>query len=199
MTDFDDLSASDDVAPAERLALPSLDSFAAVNNLVALAIDPRAVKRHLRQLHDSLAAIADAQRQLDAREAAVAAREEAAAEQEKENTAKALKLHEQEVEFATRKDARLEAIIERELAIMALERKWRFIGEDDDAMAGLDDIAEQMAEKFPAGRTVRSDPQGAEFPAHTSLSRSEPEPEAAAGAQVAGVRARYRRRANHVE
>jgi superfamily I DNA/RNA helicase len=61
-----DLPDDDNVAPTERLALPALDSFAAVNNLIALCIDPRSVKRHLRQLHDSLAAITAAQQQLEA-------------------------------------------------------------------------------------------------------------------------------------
>jgi len=67
MTDLpDDQPDTDDIAePAERLALPTLDSFAAVRDLIALCIDPRAVKRHLRQLHDALAATAAAQRQLE--------------------------------------------------------------------------------------------------------------------------------------
>jgi hypothetical protein len=201
---------TDDVAEQpERLALPSLDSFRAVRDLVALAVDPKAVKRNLRALHDALAATAAAQRQLDTREAAVVAREAAAAEHEKANTAQAIKLHEQEVELETRKDARLDAVIERERRIGELEAAWRFVAEDDDvrrgfrsaefsalmkarsaygyasdAVVGLDDIAEQMRERFPAGRTVRTDPQGTEFPSFTSLSRGEPDPKPPAGARV---------------
>jgi hypothetical protein len=39
--DTDDLPATDDVEQPERLALPALDSFRAVRDLIALCIDPR--------------------------------------------------------------------------------------------------------------------------------------------------------------
>lgn len=61
MSDDTDDTATEQPA---RLSLPSLDSFKAVRDLVALAIDPKAVKRHLRQLHDALAAVDAATRKL---------------------------------------------------------------------------------------------------------------------------------------
>jgi hypothetical protein len=220
----DDQPADDDVEQPERLALPTLDSFKAVRDLIALCIDPRTVKQRLRQLHDSLAAIAAAQLKLDAREAAVVAREAAADTREREQNQRAVKLHEQEVELATAKDARLDAVMERERRIGELEAAWRFVAEDDDVRrgfrsaefsslmkaraaygftrdSGLDDVAREMADWQPPGAVVRTGTAGESFPKHVSLTRTpeQPEPEAAAGARAASVRARYRRRANHVE
>jgi hypothetical protein len=91
--------------PERRLSLPSLDSFKAVRDLVALAIDPKLVKRHLRQLHDSLAAVDTAQRQLESDRAAIAAeRAEIAAERAEVADAQK-KLREREVKLHIEKTA----------------------------------------------------------------------------------------------
>jgi hypothetical protein len=60
------------IAPqlAELLADRMPDSFKAVNNLIALAVDPKAVKRNLRALHDAMAAASAAQVKLAADRAA---------------------------------------------------------------------------------------------------------------------------------
>jgi hypothetical protein len=210
----DDQPATDDVAePTERLSLPTLDSFAAVRDLIALCIDPRSVKQRLRQLHDSLAAVAVAQQKLDAREAAVAAREAAAAEHEKAITAQELKLREGQVALATAKDARLDAVIERERRVGELEAQWRFVAEDDDVRSGfrsaefsalmkaraaygftrdsgLDEVAKEMAEKFPRGPTARTGFDGTtEFPKGVTLTRDLPPSEPpAAGVRIRGGR-----------
>jgi hypothetical protein len=184
----------------ERLALPSLDSFKAVRDLVALEIDPKSVKRHLRQLHDSLAAVTAGQDKLAADQAAFTAYEQKTRE---ELTAQAAKLREGQVALANAKDLREYNLAERELRIRELEDRWRFIGEDEDVRSGfrtaefsslmkaraahgigrdhgVDEIAATMREKYPPVRTVKHDPQGTSFPNHVSLSRSEPPPPAAA-------------------
>ena len=55
---------------AQQLADRLPDSFKAANNLIALAIDPKAVKRNLRALHDAMAAASAAQVKLAADRAA---------------------------------------------------------------------------------------------------------------------------------
>jgi hypothetical protein len=195
----DDEPATDDVAEQpERLALPSLDSFGAVNNLIALAIDPKAVKRHLRQLHDALAAVTAGQDKLAAERTAF---DEYERTTRAELTAQAAKLREGQVALATAKDAREDNLAERERRIRELEAAWKFVGEDnvDDVARGfraaefsalmkaraahgigrdhgLDDIAKTMADWQPPTRNVNHDPQGVPFAAHTSLSRSESAP-----------------------
>src|SRR5580692_4468470 len=95
---------------SERLSLPSLDSFKAVRDLVALAIDPKAVKRHLRQLHDALAARTAAQKKLETDRAEFSAYEQKTRE---ELTAQAAEMRECQVELANAKDAREDNLAER--------------------------------------------------------------------------------------
>jgi hypothetical protein len=222
----DDRPASDDATDADggtvelalRLAPPA--AWQMVFALVKIAVDPRTTKRNLRALHDALASVTAGQDKLAAERTAF---DEYERTTRAELTAQAAKLREGQVELANAKDAREDNLAERERRIRALEAAWKFVGEDnvDDVARGfrqaefsalmkaraahgigrdhgLDDIAEQMREKFPPTRTVRHDPQGTKFPSFTSLSRNEPEPEAAAGAQAAGARVRYRRRANQI-
>src|SRR4029077_4769930 len=114
MTDLpDDQPASDDDRPATTTSLPTLDSFAAVNNLIALAVDPKAVRRNLRSLHDALAATAAAQQQLESDRAAFA-------EYEKATRAE----REGQVELANKKEAREDRLAEREQRIRELENAW---------------------------------------------------------------------------
>jgi len=85
---------STEAATEQPTHLPTLDSFAAVRDLIALCIDARAVKVRLRQLHDSLAATAAAQRQLESDRAAFAEYEKAT---RAELAARETKLREREV------------------------------------------------------------------------------------------------------
>jgi hypothetical protein len=159
-------------------------------------------------LHDALAAVTAGQDKLAAERTAF---DEYERTTRAELTAQAAKLREGQVALAAAKDAREDRIAERERRISAPEAEWKFVGEDnvDDVArgfraaefsalmkaraaygftrdSGLDEIAAQMAERFPRHTVVRTDPQGVEFPSHVSLSRSEPE--APAGARVRGRR-----------
>jgi hypothetical protein len=60
--------AADVKAVLDKLST-SVEADKAVRDLIALALDPRAVKRNLRQLHDALAAVSAAQSKLDAERA----------------------------------------------------------------------------------------------------------------------------------
>jgi hypothetical protein len=135
MTDTDD--ATDDTPddpteqPEHHPVLPSLDSFKAVRDLVALVTDPRMVKRNLRSLHDALAATTAAQRQLESDRAALAEYEKAT---RAELAAREAKLREGEVALANKKEAREDRLVEREQRIAALEKAWgalRLPGDDN--------------------------------------------------------------------
>jgi hypothetical protein len=134
MTDLpDDTPDTDDMAePTERLpVLPSLDSFKAVRDLVALAIDPRAVKRNLRSLHDALAATTAARHEL---ESARAAHDAQVAKDRAEFAADRAKLREGETALANKREWREDNLLERERRISALEAAWKSLklpGEDN--------------------------------------------------------------------
>jgi hypothetical protein len=93
------------------------DSFKTVRDLIALVVDPKQVKRHLRQLHDSLAQVAAAQVKLAADRAVAAAQiEEDRAELAEERDVlmkRRLAVQRQESELA-----------EREQSYLELERAW---------------------------------------------------------------------------
>lgn len=198
IADTTETDAGDAVELALRLIPPT--AWDGMLVLGKIATDPKAVRRHLRQLHDALASVTAGQDKLAADRAAFDEYERTTRE---ELTAQAAKLREGQIALATTKDAREERLAERCSRINELERYWAFIGEDDDvksrfrsaefsalykarsaygyasdATAGLDGIAQHMAEKFPR-RTTRSDPQGTPFPAHTTITHS-PEPPVAA-------------------
>jgi hypothetical protein len=120
------------------VSLPTLDSFAAVNNLIALATDPRTVKRHLRQLHDSLAATTAARRQLETDRAE---HDRVIAAERAEIAAERAKLREGEVALANKKEAREDLLAEREKRIRELEKAWgslRLPGDDNfETFGGL--------------------------------------------------------------
>jgi hypothetical protein len=129
----DDQPDTDDVATEqpERLALPSLDSFKAVRDLVALAIDPRAVKRHLRQLHDALAATDAAQRKMESDRAE---HDRVIAAERAEISAGRAKLSADQTALANKKEAREDSLAEREKRIRELEKAWgalRLPGDDN--------------------------------------------------------------------
>jgi hypothetical protein len=188
----------------ESIERTSLDAFRQLLDLAAVLKEPN-LKARVRQLQRAEGHAVAAQERLAAERAAHDAQVVQLAAERAELTADRVKLREGQVALANAKDAREDRLVERERRIRELEDRWRFIGEDDDvrsgfrtaefgalykarsahgyasdATAGLDDIAEQMREKYPPFRTVRTDPQGVEFPAHVSLSRSEPAPPAGA-------------------
>lgn len=112
--------------------LLSPDSFKAVRDLIALVVDPRAVKRNLRQLHDGLAAISAAQLKLDADRAAWGA------QQEKE---RAELVQERAVLLGRRQRVEQDeaSIAQQREDIAKLERAWsglRLPGEPPEFMVG---------------------------------------------------------------
>jgi hypothetical protein len=206
--DSDDMPDDGAVELALRLAPPQ--SWEMCFALVKIAVDPRTTKRNLRALHDALSATTVARQQLETDRTTFATYEQKTrAELEQQ----AAKLREGQVELANKKEDREDRLAEREQRISALERQWRFIGEDNvadvergfraaefsslmkaraaygitrDDNGGLDSVAQQMRERFPPTRNVRTDPQGVDFPAHTSLSRGEPEPAPTGAVRIRG-------------
>jgi hypothetical protein len=195
MTTDTDVTIDTAAEPTERLSLPSLDSFAAVNNLIALAIDPKAVRRHLRSLHDSLAAIDRERRGLEADRQAFAAdkaKQLAEIAAEREVVTRRL-LAAQETERANE---------ERHAVIRKLEVAWsglRLPGEPADGFGTLArsrpfsglQVARHAAEHgrlpdhpdapLPQEDPVRTGFDGTEFSKHTTITRT---PEPPAGARV---------------
>jgi len=203
-TDIDDaaINGMTDGEQPTRLSLPPLDSFRAVKDLVALAVDPRAVKRHLRQLYDALTAITAAQHKLEADRAAHAeqvvkdraeiADEKAAA------TKRILTAEESERGLAERTERytklaqawgdlklpgepyALFGTISRSVPFSPLE-KAKFARDHDGQLPMHPDAPLPLATDGepiePSRATIRHDPQGAEFPEHISLTRSPEKPE----------------------
>jgi hypothetical protein len=206
----DDSPASDDVSeqPERRPLIITPEAFMMVQNLISLCINPKEVRRHLRSLHDALAAADAAEKRLNdvrgAHDTQVAQDRAELADREK-------KLREGETALANKREWREDNLLERERRISRLEAQWAFVGEEpdvysgfrsaefsslmkaraafgyaSDAVVGLDDIAEHMREKFPPGRNVRTGTAGESFPDHVTLTRSEPD-------SPAGVRIRGRK------
>jgi hypothetical protein len=196
--DMDDSIAAATEQP-DRLTLPALD-FRAVRDLVALAIDPKMVKRNLRSLHDALAATTAAQRQLESDRAehdAQLAKDRAELAAERDVLMKRrLAVHQAEASLA-----------ERSERIGKLERAWRNLGEPDSVISGFQSPqysglekarrahrGEPITEPSPpsgdavarAGATIDEDPQGNKFPKHVSLTMTRPPEEP--GARVRGRR-----------
>jgi hypothetical protein len=96
-----------------------------------IATDPKAVRRHLRQLHDALAAVTAGRDKLAAERTAF---DEYEQKTRAELTAQAAKLRAGQVELATAKDAREDRLAEREQRIRELEQAWgalRLPGDDN--------------------------------------------------------------------
>jgi hypothetical protein len=129
-TDNPDTATAADAGGAVELALRLIPPAAweGMFLLGKIATDPKAVRRHLRQLHDALAAVTAGQDKLAADQAAFTAYEQKTRE---ELTAQAAKLREGQVELANAKDAREDNLAEREKRIGELEHRWAFIGDDD--------------------------------------------------------------------
>jgi hypothetical protein len=141
-----------------------------------IATDPKAIRRHLRQLHDSLVAEAEAQKKTQEDRAAFdeyKAKETAELDEQKK-TAASIWERAQSRERAV--DAREQACRERETALGLNARN-----PDDDfvPMQGSG-----MSRTYP--RTVRHDDLGQAFPEHTTLTRQTetPEPEGPVGARA---------------
>jgi hypothetical protein len=127
----DDTPASDDVTEqSERRPLITPEAFMMVQNLISLCVNPKEVRRHLRSLHDALAAADAAEKRLNdarvAHDAHVAKTTAELAEREK-------KLREGEVALANKREWREDDLLERERRISALEAAWKSLklpGED---------------------------------------------------------------------
>lgn len=203
-----DATAADAGGPVELLRLMPPTAWEGMLVIGKIATDPKAYRRALRALHDSLAAVTAGQDKLAADRAEQDAQ---LAKDRAEISAERVKLREGQVALANQKDSRENNLAEREQRIRELEHRWAFVGEDDDVrrgfrsaefgalykarsamgftsdtIAGLDGIAEQMREKYPPSRTVKHDPQGTPFRDGLTLTRDEPEP-------PAGVRVRGRK------
>lgn len=167
MTDTD--ATDNGTERPEHLSLPP-DSFKAVRDLIALVIDPRAVRRHLRQLHDALATVSTAQLALATERTAHDAHlAKDRAELEAERAA--VQKRRVEVEIA---EGRL---VEREERIRELEAAWKNLGEPDDVRSGFrspEFTPLQKAQRAFAGRPISSERFG-----QSTLTHTEPESEAA--------------------
>jgi hypothetical protein len=132
MSDFPETEpASDDVTeqPAHR-PLIAPEAFMMVQNLISLCVNPREVRKHLRQLHDALAAVDAAEKRLNDARVAHDAR---IAEITAELAAGQAKLREGETALANKKEWREDNLLERERRIRELENAWgalRLPGED---------------------------------------------------------------------
>jgi hypothetical protein len=162
---------------AEQLAHLLPDSYKAVNNLIALAIDPKAAKRNLRALHDALEAITDAQQKLDADRIAFdqyRTKETAAIEPQRKAAG----------QMGEHAQARERAVEEREQAVYAREEE---LGLDVTAHHDFTPIAGTSITRDPERRTVRRGPgDSSDFPADVTLTRDQPPSEH--GARVRGRR-----------
>jgi hypothetical protein len=192
---------TDDTATEQpaRLSLPSLDSFKAVRDLVALAIDPRAVKRHLRQLHDALAAVDAAQRKLVEDRAAhdeYLAKTRAEIEEQRNMAARIWET----AQAAERSIAERERRTELEKAWSGLRppgqppemfgtisRSPAFTGLEVAKYAAAHDG--RLPEHPDAADSVRTGNDGEPFAEHTTLTRTPEPPSPAAGARVRPGRA----------
>jgi hypothetical protein len=125
MTDLPETEpASDDIAELEHTHRPLItpEAFLMVQNLISLAINPKEVRRHLRSLHDALAAVDAAEKRLnDAR----VAHDAHVAKTTAELDARAAKLREGEVALANKKEDREDRLAEREQRIRELEDAWK--------------------------------------------------------------------------
>jgi hypothetical protein len=162
------------------------DAFAFVENLLTLVTDAAAVKRRLHALHDSLAAVDEGTKRLAGDRAKFAEHERAirAALAKREG-----ELDEREAELASVRGRREFDLADREARIAALEREWRFVGEDDDVKRGFRaaqfsslmkarasyGVTADKVVTTPAPASLRPaflDTNGEPFPDHTTLTRS---------------------------
>jgi hypothetical protein len=108
--------------PTERRPLVTPEAFLMVQNLISLVINPKEVRRHLRSLHDALAAVDAAEKRLnDDRVAHDAHVAKTTAELE----ARAAKLAEGERGLELKKEWREDDLLAREARINRLEASWR--------------------------------------------------------------------------
>jgi hypothetical protein len=132
MTDLpDDSPAGDDIEQPEHRPLITPEAFLMVQNLISLVINPKEVRRHLRSLHDALAAVDAAEKKLnDAR----VAHDAHVAKTTAELDARAAKLREGELALANKKEWREDDLLERERRVAELEAAWKSLklpGEDN--------------------------------------------------------------------
>jgi hypothetical protein len=169
------------IAPqlAELLADRMPDSFKAANNLIALAVDPKAVKRNLRALHDAMAAASAAQVKLAADRAAFdeyKATETAALEQQEKSAASV---------WGTVR-SREQAVEARERAVGAREREVGSCpGNQPRNHPDFTPIEGTTITREPERSAVRHDAQGNEFTPGTTITM-DVGPDAPAGARVRG-------------
>jgi len=135
-----------------------------------IATDPKAVRRHLRQLHDALAAVSAGQAKL-ASEREQFTRYVAETTAELEQQRAAVQKRRLDVEAAE------EGLNERHHQISNLEAAWRNLGEPDDVKSGFQSPEHSAIEK--ARRAFEGRPISSERFGQTTLRRSEPGPEAA--------------------
>ena len=133
MTD-DTTNTADGGAVELALRLIPPEAWQTVFALVQIAVDPKAVKRHLRSLHDALAATTAAQQKLEAQRIELEAQW---ARDRAEILADRVKLREGQVELASKKDRREDDLLQREKRIRELEDLWKFVGEEDDVRSGF--------------------------------------------------------------
>jgi hypothetical protein len=166
---------------------PAPGAFALVENLLTLVTDQVAVKRRLHALHDALAAVDVAQRELAAERTKFTADQTAARA--------ALSRQENDLDERSAAIAVAEGLLSmRAQRIAELELEWKFIGEPDLVKSGLQnplygtplekakrafgisaDALTAPASLRPAflnHDADRLDVGGEPFPAHVSLTRS---------------------------
>jgi hypothetical protein len=172
------------IAPqlAQLLADRLPDSFKAANDLIALAVDPKAVKRNLRALHDAMAAVSAAQVKLAADRAAFdeyKAEETAELEQQKKTAASTWAMVR----------SRERAVEAREQADEAREREVGF--RPGNNHPDFTPIAGTTITREPERRTVRSGPgDTVDWPNNVTLEREPDESEPAPVGAAARVRGR---------
>ncbi len=179
-------------AGAEQIEERQADPEELVDDIIRIAADPRAARSRFNRYRRAKAAAVKREERAVEAEGRAAEREARAVEAEARAAEALSKLEAARAELIMLKDAREEQFAEREKRINELERQWAFCGEDDATArgfrrsefsslmkaraaygltTGIDDLAREMAQKFPP-HTVRSSGVDAGFPAGTTLSRA---------------------------
>jgi cytochrome c1 len=184
-----------------------VDAYATVFAFIRLITDSRTAKRTMRELRDAANAANSARAQLAADRAE---HDRVIAAELAEITDDRAKVREQQVANHIEKERLEETFGDRERVLNEREQFWKNLGEDDDVRRGfraaefswklkaraahgytvdapLDDIAKEMAEKFPRAAPVAADRHGQPFPPDVTLTHKPEEP-------PAGVRIRVGRK-----
>jgi hypothetical protein len=216
MTDFDDEPNSDampaaDTGGAVELALHLIPPAAwqGFFALLKIAEDPKAARRVMRSLHDSLAAEAEAQKKTHEERAALAADKtkqlaEIAAERDVA-TKRLLQAQQAERSLEERRETVLKmerawsgltlpgeppplaGTLSRSKAYTGLERA-RYAAAHDGVLPDHPDKTPDQTVNYDSPPSVRTGTAGEEFPKHVSLTRTPEQSEAPAGARIRGRR-----------